>query len=247
MINSAHFRFFGHLETLLIRSYREEPINYRFKERPGVKDPIEAMGIPHTEVDVILANGCSVGFDYQLHDQDQIDVYPVFADVSADPILHLASPIPQIPTFILDVHLGKLARRLRLLGFDCLYRNDYSDSEIICIARAQQRIILTRDRGILKQRQVDKGYLVNSDHVEVQLRMTLERYRLNAQIKPWQRCLACNGLTEPVEKAVVQHRLLPKTARYYETFHHCRECGRLYWRGPHYARLKSWIDRVIDD
>ncbi len=245
MTNLARFRFFGSLETLLVRSYRASPISYRFNEHPGVKDAIEVMGVPHTEVDVIVVGGCSVGFDYQLQDQDQIEVYPVYSAVSVGSILHLTPLISPPPRFILDDHLGKLARRLRLLGFDCLYRIDFSDDEIVRLALAEGRVILTRDRGILKQRRVDKGYLVNSDYVEVQLQMTLERYRCFDLIEPLRRCAICNGLTEAVDKTAIQHRLLPKTARYYETFHRCRECRQLYWQGSHYARLKCWINGVI--
>ena len=189
----ATFRYFGTLPDLLRRPYQQGPNHYLFREHPAVKDAIEAMGVPHTEVDVILANGRSVGFDYQLQHQDQIDVYPHHTPVPVHPVCSL-SAAPSTPVgFVLDVHLGTLARRLRLLGFDCLYRNDYEDREILRISSDEERIILTRDLGILKHRQVIHGYLIRSDQVDMQVREVLERYQLFDQIKPWLRCLNCNG------------------------------------------------------
>lgn len=243
---TATFRYFDGLEDLLIRRYRERPIIYRFKEHPGVKDAIEAMGVPHTEVDIILANGRSNGFEYQLQNHDSIDVYPVFASVKVTSPIHLSPPTPVPATFILDVHLGKLVRRLRLLGFDCLYRNDLVDAEIMRFSLEQQRIILTRDLGILKYRQVLHGHLVRSGQVDKQVLGILERYRLFDQIRPWLRCMICNGLMESVEKSAIEHRLEPKTRLYYEDFHRCVACDRLYWRGSHHGKIDRWLDTLLN-
>jgi uncharacterized protein with PIN domain len=244
-LSSATFQCFGHLNMLLVRRSRERPVEYRFRGHPGVKDAIEALGIPHTEVDAILANGRSVGFEYQLRQGDVIAVYPVFAPVPVQPLRLLSLPPPDPATFILDVHLGKLARRLRLLGFDCLYDNRYDDAGIVGLAGEQGRIILTRDRGLLKHRLVRHGYLVRSTTVAVQVREVLERYRLFRCIRLWQRCMACNGLLEGVAKSAVLHRLEAKTRLYYEEFHRCTGCGRLYWPGSHYAGMQRWLDSVL--
>ncbi len=244
MEHSARFDFHGDLDELLVRRYRVRPIVYRFREHPGVKDPIEAMGVPHTEVDVILANGRSVDFAYQLQNGDAIDVYPPRTTAPATPILHLAPPVPRPATFALDVHLGKLARRLRLLGFDCFYRNDCDDDELITLALEQGRILLTRDLGILRQRRVVHGCLVRSDAVDAQVDALLARYELQDEIRPWLRCTVCNGLTQPVAKEEVLHRLEPKTRRYYDTFHRCAECDRLYWQGSHHGRIMAWLGRL---
>lgn len=243
MEHAARFSFHGDLEELLVSRYRVRPIAYRFRDSPGVKDPIEAMGVPHTEVDVILANGLSVGFDYRLRDGDDVDVYPVRAAPPVRPLVPLSPPPPQPAIFALDVHLGKLARRLRLLGFDCFYRNDCGDDELISLALEQGRILLTRDLGILRQRRVVHGHLVRSGAVDAQVAAVLERYRLRDAIRPWLRCMVCNGLTRPVAKEDVLHRLEPKTRRYYDTFQRCEDCGQIYWQGPHHVRIKAWLDR----
>ena len=238
----ARFRFHSGLERLLVRGYRSNQIAYPFNEHPGIKDAIEAMGVPHTEVDVILVNDSSVDFGYQLHDQDNIEVYPVFSEVPINSPLRLSPLAPDPVSFVLDVHLGKLARRMRLLGFDVCYRNDLDDAEIMDIAERENRIILTRDLGILKHRKVMCGYLVRSDHLDYQLREVLKRYDLHGRIRLWLRCMVCNGLMERVNKAEVEPFLEPKTRLYYEDFHRCSNCSRLYWKGSHYDRIDQWLN-----
>lgn len=243
-IFSATFDYFGNLPELLKRNYRELPFTYRFKEHPGVKDAIETMGVPHTEVDMILANGRSVAFNYQLQHKDLLEVYPLGHDVKAKTCLHLTPARPSPARFILDVHLGKLARRLRLLGIDSDYRNDFPDAEIMQRAFAEHRIILTRDRGILKHRKVTHGYLVRSDHVDVQLGEVMQRFQLVEEVQPWSRCMACNGKLEDVEKQVVLDRLEPKTRRYYDEFRRCTKCDQIYWQGSHFKKIKGWLARA---
>ena len=241
MQNVAKFLFLGGLESLLAPKYRTTPVVYSFRNNPGVKDPIEMMGIPHTEIDVILANGRSVGFDYQVAHGDTIAVYPLFFPVPTTPLVRLSPDIALPAAFVLDVHLGKLARRMRLLGFDTLYRNDFTDAGIIQLALEQGRVLLTRDLGILKHRCLSLGALVRSDCVDEQVQQVLTRYRLHGQIRPWLRCMLCNGLIERIAKDKILHLLEPKTRCYYEEFHRCTDCGRLYWQGSHYAKLEKWL------
>jgi len=241
----ARFRLHGGLEGLLVRRYRSDLPSYRFRDNPGIKDAIEAMGIPHTEVDVILANGLSVNFSYPLHDNDMIDVYPVCSDIPVSDPLKLTPCPPDPVSFVLDVHLGKLARRMRLLGFDVCYRNDLDDAEIMDIAEGENRIILTRDLGILKHRKVMHGYLVRSDQIDGQLLEVLKRYDLYGKIRLWTRCMICNGLMEKVAKAEVLDRLEPKTRLYYEDFHRCSSCDQLYWQGSHYLKISAWLNEFL--
>lgn len=243
----ALFRYFGALPDLLRRKYRNGPVLYPFRGHPGVKDAIETMGVPHTEVDAILANGHSVDFTYPLQHGDLIEVYPVFTPVPVTPYLNLSAVAPLPALFVIDVHLGKLTRRLRLLGFDCLYHNDYTDHEIMQVSRQQERIILTRDLGILKHRQIVHGYLVRSGQVDEQVREVLTRYRLYGQIKPWRRCLHCNGLLKPVTKASIQHQLELKTRLFYNEFDRCAMCGHIYWHGSHYEKMARWIETILDE
>ena len=244
-LSLATFRFFGNLKKLLKRRYDEEPVTYRFREHPGIKDAIEAMGVPHTEVNVIMVNGRAARFDYQLDHLDTVGIYPIDVAVPEPATAHLCPPPPEPVAFVLDVHLGKLARRLRLLGFDAQYRNDYSDAEILQESDEQNRIILTRDRGILKHRRVVHGYLVRSGAVDEQVVEIISRYRLHDRLRPWSRCLACNGLLENVEKSEIDHRLEPKTRLYFERFRRCRDFGHIYWQGTNVEKLDRWLDNLI--
>ena len=245
--SAARFRFHAGLQELLVRRYRADQPTYRFRDNPGIKDAIEAMGIPHTEVDVILANGLSVNFSYPLHNNDNIDVFPVFSDLPVTRPLKLSPSPPEPACFVLDVHLGKLARRLRLLGFDACYKNAFNDTDIMAVAEREKRIILTRDTGILKHRKVMHGYLVRSDYLDCQLREVLRRYDLHHRIRLWMRCMVCNGLMEQVNKAVVEPFLEPKTRLYYEDFHRCSSCGQLYWKGSHYHKIIQWLNNFLND
>lgn len=236
----ANFKFWGRLQQLA-SSASEGAAVYRFSGHPGIKDSIEALGIPHTEVDLILVSGRSVSFGYRLQDRDWVEVYPFGHPVSADSTLRLSPALPAEVAFILDVHLGKLARRLRLLGFNCRYRNDYRDSQIIQLALESGLIILTRDRGILKHACVTQGYLVGSAQVDAQVHEVLQRYSLYDRIEALRRCPKCNGLLRPVDKEKIRHRLQEKTAQYYHRFQLCPDCERIYWQGSHYAKLKGWL------
>jgi hypothetical protein len=244
MAGQADFRFWGRLSKLVAGACGETAIAYRFRGSPAVKDSIEALGLPHTEVDMIVIFGRSVGFDYRLQADDQVEVFPFGGEVARGGEVHLSPPLPDNPMFILDVHLGKLARRLRMLGFDCRYRNDYTDSQVIELAQAEGLIILTRDRGILKHACVRQGYLIGSDQVDEQVLEVLDRYRLGNKICPLYRCPRCNGLLKPVAKKEIMHRLLPKTAQYYQNFRQCHSCRQLYWQGSHYLKIERWIRKI---
>ena len=243
--NKATFDYFGGLADLVVNRYKSCPVVYQFRESPGIKDAIEAMGIPHTEVDVILVNDRSVEFGYQLQHLDRVQVYPVNVDFSVISPTHLTPKTPANPKFILDVHLGKLARRMRLIGFDCLYKNDLEDSEIIQVSCDSGRIILTRDRGILKQKRVAQGYLVRSSRVEYQLKEVLSRYQLIAWVAPLTRCMACNGELRSVDKALILDRLEERTKRHYDLFHMCPDCERIYWEGSHFKNIHGWINDAL--
>lgn len=243
--NRALFRFYEELNDFLPEYYRKHRFQYRFDGNPGVKDAIEAIGVPHSEVDLVIVDGESVDFRYRLQDGDDVAVYPVFESLDISPIVRLRPKALRVTRFVLDVHLGKLARRLRMLGFDCLYRNDYEDMQIVAISARERRIILTRDRPLLFHGMVTHGYWVRSTDPKQQLREIVERFDLAGTIAAFSRCPACNGILECVAKADIEHRLLPKTKRHFDDFKRCRECGKIYWRGSHYERLLSNISKLI--
>ncbi len=244
MPKSAKFRFYEELNDFLPLDKRKKVFSYDFEGNPSVKDAVEAIGVPHIEIDLILANSKSVVFSYHLQDCDMISVYPVFESMDISNVTHLREKPLREPKFILDVHLGKLARYLRLLGFDTLYETDYKDSRIEKIAQTQNHTILTRDVSILKIKSVTHGYWIRSQHPVEQLTEVIRRFDLNSNIKPFSRCTVCNGIVEKVTKESVMNRLQPKTKLYYEEFYQCESCKKVYWKGSHYDNMKNFIETL---
>lgn len=191
MQNIAHFRFYSELNDFLPPQKRATQFDYSFSGTPSVKDAVEAIGVPHTEIDLIIVNGKSIDFEYQLKNGDDVAVYPVFESFDITPVIRLRQAPLRDPKFICDVHLGALARLLRLTGFNTLYRNDYADEQIVDIAVAEKRCILTRDRGILKRKAVTHGYCLRSTHPEEQAREVLARFDLYSSMKPFTLCIEC--------------------------------------------------------
>jgi uncharacterized protein with PIN domain len=239
---SAEFRFYEELNDFLPSERRRASFAYSVAGTRSVKDAIEAIGVPHTEVDLILVDGRSVGFDRVLSGGERVAVYPVFERLDIAPLQHLRPRPLREPRFVLDVHLGKLARHLRMAGFDCLYRNNYRDHEIIAAALAERRIILTRDKGLLKQRLVTHGYFVRHTGSEEQLREVVRALQLEAGLRPFTRCRECNTELHDVPKAQVLARLPSSVRAAYERFQSCPGCGHIYWEGTHYARLRRLLD-----
>lgn len=216
-----------------------------FTGRVSIKDMIESLGVPHPEVDLLLVNGAPVDFDYLVQDGDAVDVYPVFAADTPDvPSLVRPAPLAEAK-FVLDTHLGTLARYLRLLGFDTLYRNDYPDDELAGVSSSERRILLTRDVGCLKRAIVTYGYFVRSKQPDEQIVEVLRRYALFDAVQPFSRCIRCNGLLHQVEKAAVLDLIPPETRQYYDEFRQCAGCGQVYWRGSHFSRMQGIIERAL--
>lgn len=241
----ASIRFYAELNDFLPPDQRQKTLTYAFEWSASVKDVIEALGVPHTEVDLILANGISVDFTYLVRNGDWISVYPVFEAIDISPLVRVRPRPLRETRFVLDVHLGRLAVYLRMLGFDTLYRNDYPDEELARISSSQGRILLTRDRGLLKRSMVTHGYWIRSTSPQQQLVEVLRRFDLLASLKPFSRCLHCNGLLEGVDKEAISDQLPPKTGQYYDEFHRCRDCGRIYWPGSHFQRMQQFIQSIL--
>lgn len=240
----AVFRFYEELNDLLPSRRQKVSFEYEFDGSPSVKDAIEAIGVPHTGVDLIVVDGRSVGFDYQLRDGDRIAVYPTFEAVNISPITRLKARPLRETRFVADTHLGKLARLLRMMGFDTLYRRDFEDADIVGLSIDEHRIILTRDRGILKYKSVTHGYWLRYTQPQEQAREVLERFDLQSQIDPFARCMLCNGCIVEVDVDEVSDRLLPRTAADFDDFYRCESCDKVYWRGSHYDKMKALIDTL---
>lgn len=237
MLSSA-FYIHDELNDLLPPDKRGVPIFLQFNDDQSVKHLIESLGIPHTEIGAILVNGRQVDNSALLHDGDKVDVFPVAQ-------AHMNSGNNLTPRFVVDNHLGQLARYLRMLGFDTLYRNDYRDDELARISSLENRALLTRDRRLLMRNMVQNGYWVRSKIPRQQLVEVVQRFQLCSLIFPFKHCLRCNGLLQPVSKETVLHRLEPLTRKYFDQFRICPECEQVYWQGSHYERMVGFIEQVI--
>lgn len=245
--NTAEFRFYEELNDFLSLEKRKTPFAYPFKGTPSVKDAIEAIGVPHTEIDLVVVNGVSVGWEYRLTDGDRVGVYPVFESLDISPVVRLRAAPLRDTRFVLDVHLGKLARLLRMLGLDAAYERDYADARIVEISVAQRRIVLTRDRGILKTGAVTRGYWVRSSNPREQAGEVVRRFDLVSRIRPFERCMLCNTRLEPVAKDDIVDRLPRRTAEGCDEFFRCGCCGKIYWKGSHYERMKNSVQALVGD
>jgi len=244
-MNRAELRFYAELNDFLPPEKRHRDFACQFWVGGSVKDLIEAEGVPHTEVDLVLVNGESVDFSRQVRDGDRISVYPVFESLDISPALKVRPQPLRETRFVLDVHLGRLAGYLRMLGFDALYRSDYRDEELVRISSAEGRILLTRDLGLLKHAAIQHGYAVRQTNPRQQAREVVQRFDLSRSAAPFTRCLRCNQPLAPVAKESIQERLPETTRAYYDDFRRCPGCDRLYWAGSHYQRMRRLVDELL--
>jgi uncharacterized protein len=238
----TYFRFYAELNDHLPPDQQYKSLEKLFVVPSTVKDMIESFGVPHTEVELIVINGEPAGFSRTIRDQDRISVYPMFESIDITPELRLRPQALRDSKFVLDVHLGKLAAYLRMLGFDSLYRSCYTDPELVRISSAEHRILLTRDRGLLKNGAISRGYWLRETDSRRQVTEVLHRFDLAHSVRPFTRCMACNGVIEPVSREQVHHLVPPRAAELHNEFRQCRECGRVYWKGSHYDRMQRWIE-----
>jgi len=239
-------RFYEELNDLLPNSKRKKRYKTKISGRRTVKDLIESQGIPHTEIDLILVNGKPTTFGQIMHEGDDISVYPVFESLDISSVTLLENRPLREPKFILDVHLGRLAKYLRVMGFDTLYKNNYSDDNIADISSKEKRIILTRDKGLLMRNSVQRGYWVRNTNVKDQTFEILRRFNLINQVNPFKRCMECNGVIEPVKKETIVDLIQPGTRKYFDEFFRCTGCKKIYWKGSHYGRMNEFISQVIN-
>ncbi len=209
-----------------------------------IKDLIEAAGVPHTEVDAVIVNGASVGFDHRPQNDDLISVYPMFESFDIGPIVRLRPEPLRETRFVVDSNLGGLARDLRMLGFDALFRNDFADDEVARISVSERRVLLTRDVDVLKRKEITHGYFVRADKPTDQAIEVVRRFDLAGRLLPFSRCIECNEALESITFDDVKD-LLPEGAREHDNFTRCPACKRVYWPGSHHARMKRKIDDIL--
>jgi uncharacterized protein len=242
---TATFRFYAELNDFLPPARRGRDFDHRFRGHPAIKDTIESLGVPHPEVDLILVSGRSVGFEHRLQEGERVAVYPVFEGLDISSAVRLRERPLRCTRFIVDRHLGKLARGLRLLGFDTLHDLDRTDREIIATARGEGRIILTRNRGLLRVREVTHGFWIRSQDPRAQVREVVERLDLASQARPFRRCLACNGEIGPAGADGIRDRVPPEARGRFDEFRACASCGRVYWKGSHYEAMLARVRAVL--
>ena len=238
-------RFYEELNDFLPAAKRKVDFTINFPERRSVKDLVESLGVPHTEIDVILANGESVNFSYIVKDEDRFSIYPVFESLDVTHLSRLRDVPLRDTCFVLDVHLGKLARYLRMLGFDCDYSDSRNDDELARISIDEKKILLTRDRGILKRANIDRALCIHSTVSEEQAAEVIRRLDLASSIRPFSRCTECNALVRKLDDGQIPADTPDGVKQWCTEYFRCPGCGRLYWKGSHADRMVERITRII--
>ncbi len=244
-VHRVYFRFYAERNDHLAPSERFRSLEKSFHVSGSVIDMIESFGVPHPEVELILVNGESVDFGYLVQDGDRISVYPMFESVDITTELRVRKEPLRETKFILDVHLGKLAAYLRMLGFDTLYRNCFSDPELVRLSGEQKRILLTRDRGLLKHASVTHGYWLRNTDTRRQAEEIVHRFDLSRKIQPFARCMACNGMLRSVAKSEIAALVPQRITELHKEFRQCEACGRVYWEGSHHSRMTKFIRLLV--
>jgi uncharacterized protein with PIN domain len=245
MDKRATFRFYAELNDFLPPARRFANYERAFIGSPSVKDAVESMGVPHTEIEMILVNGESAGFEYLLQNGDRVSVYPMFEALDIGAASRVRPEPLRSPAFILDVHLGKLARILRLLGFDTAYDNVADDERLASISAGERRILLTRDRQLPKRSLVTHAYCVRSQQPTEQAIEVIRRFDLANMAAPFTRCLRCNGRLEPIGLDAAGDRIPPDARRGITEAVGCSSCHHVYWKGSHYERLERMTRELV--
>ncbi|MGA7978736.1 MAG: Mut7-C RNAse domain-containing protein [Chromatiaceae bacterium] len=245
MKRSAILRFYAELNDRLPPERRQRDFELAFDGPHEVASLLSALGVPSDAVELVLVNGVSRSLDYLVQNGDRVSLYPTFESVDVSPLLQLRdSPLRRV-AFIADAHLGRLARYLRLLGFDTLFENDPGDEALAEIAANEGRILLSRDRALLERRIVTHGLWVPAVRPSEQLAYVLDRLDLYRLLQPFTRCTVCNGLLAVVDKEQLDKQVPPRVLAVFDDFWRCTACGRIYWQGSHYDRLRRLVEQVV--
>lgn len=234
--------FHRHLRPLLHPAYRQGGlVDLRVNRGTSIKDVVESLRIPHPEVGQLLVCGRQVDFAYQVLEGDTVDVLPLVPPVDpCTPTLLRPKPLAELK-FMVDVNVAKLGSLLRMTGMDAACRPDLCDADIAAVVAREGRILLSRDRGLLKRKIVVHGHLVRNQLPEEQLSEIVHLYGLRDMLQPYSRCMRCNSQLVEVKKATIIDRLEPLTKKYYQIFYICPSCDRIYWSGSHKERMNRLL------
>ena len=238
-MGTATFRFYAELNDFIARERRFREFAHASPDGSTVKHAIEALGVPHTEVELVMVDGVSVGFGHALRDGDRVAVFPTFEAFDVSALLRVRAQPLRHTTFLCDAHLGGLARLLRMAGFDTRFDPLLKDDDIVRVAAAEGRIVLTRDRDLLKRRAVTHGCYVRALHNREQLREIAQRLHLAGSARPFTVCLACNGPLRHIDAAEAASRLPPGVRGRFDRYTACAGCARVYWQGSHWRRMQD--------
>ncbi|MCW0481905.1 Mut7-C ubiquitin/RNAse domain-containing protein [Prolixibacteraceae bacterium A06] len=244
-MKQAMFRFYEELNIHLPEEMRKVWFCFPFAEGTTISDMLKIMGIPAEEVDLVLVDQQSRNLDYQLQDGERISVYPVFERFDIEPVGTAHESPLRSTTFCCDVHLGKLARFLRMLGFDTLYSSRFDPDALREASLQEKRILLSRSYALVTHPQVKRSFWVRSADPKEQLKDLFEKLDLYRQLNPLSRCLTCNSMIETIEKQAILHRLEPRTAAYYQEFFICRSCDQIFWKGSHFESMINFIRQEV--
>jgi uncharacterized protein len=246
-MNSVYFRFYEELNRYLPKGKRKVWFEYFFSGVISIQKVFLSMEIPVDEIDLILVNEKSQRLNYILQDGDRISVYPVFELFDLSVISQLRGQPLRSPTFICDVHLGRLCKYLRMLGLDTLYSNHFTPDEMIVISFQEKRIILSRNYQLVRHKRVTHAYWIRSSNPLEQIKDLINKLDLSNWINPFSCCLNCNHQIVPVDKGEILPRLQERTAKFYNEFFICTACGQIYWKGSHFENMFDLIHHVIAD
>lgn len=239
----ANFEFFGSCLDFVNNTI----FNYEFNDNPSVKDAIEAIGIPHVEIGMIMINGVSKSFEYHIEEKDKIQVYPHnFFKTKTSNNINLLPFKPKKLSFLLDVHLGTLARYLRMAGFDTLYQSkDYGDAFLAEVASTDNHIMLSRDIGLLKRSKLNYGHWVRNTNPKEQFKEIVQLYNLQNIFKPMSRCIKCNEPITLVKKEKIESIVPSKVYQWKEKFFQCSGCEKVYWEGSHHKNMMELLEEIL--
>lgn len=240
----ATLRCYEELNDFLPHAQRGRDIRLQFDPPAPVRHLVETVGVPHTEIELVLRNGESIDLEARVEDGDRLAVYPVFESFDVASLVRLRPGPLRDPRFLADAHLGRLARDLRLLGFDTVFANDPGDDALARRAAAEQRVLLTRDRQLLMRREVTHGCYLRAARPEEQLGYLVRRLQLCRLMRPFTRCTACNAPVQGVSREAIAASLPPAAGRLHETFWRCDGCGRVYWQGSHWRAMAGRVARL---
>ena len=247
IMKKAYIRFYAELNNFLKIKHQYKYIRYNFNRGTTVKHALENFNIPQTEIDLILSNGNSVTLDYKIKNKDTISIYPVFESFDIKDISRVRKFSLRNVKFIADVHLKKLAKYLRFLGFDTLYSNSFNDKDIVKISTNENRIILTCDIDLLNRRKVNHGYLVRSRNKYIQIKEVIHRFQLENSSNIFSRCLECNSSLKNISKDTIKDRVPEHIYNNFVKFKICPSCNNIYWKGSHFDNLLSTIEKIVPD